>query len=246
MSPLNSLAWLHALIFRSLLTKTVFQFQGQRIIGQAFELFYRLITGGTLPAGKSRLGRLKCLNKAELIRPYETAYNITRPLSVVLQAGILGPPHDGNWTDADGNELDWFPHLDAIARGYERCGFMRLVADPDSFDYYMGRSVDPADYTAAPGDMAIVPPNPPSTDDSTPTPQRVTRDRQGNKFLPGRTTPVSPSFWRSMRNVSDDGSHTRGDNDGGNDGGGGSGNGGGSSHGSNDDDQPPTPRRLLF
>ncbi|KAG8157379.1 hypothetical protein KVR01_012763 [Diaporthe batatas] len=176
------------------------KFQGQRIIARGFELLFRLMTGGTLSG----------------------AYNLNRPLAVLLQAGMLSPPYDGGWLDANGDEMDWIPQLDAIARGYMRGGFMRLVQDKDSLDYYMGRGVDPADYPAAPGDMAIVPPNPPPSDVSTPSPMRarpVGTGHRGPKFLPGRKTPVSPTFWRgnnagSVANNNSSSNGDNGDNDG--------------------------------
>lgn len=93
---------------------------------------------------------------------------------------------------------------------------MRLIdveARPNSTDFLMGRSVDPAEYPAAPGDMRIVPPDPPTSDVTTPSPIRRRRGRRGGKYLPGGTSPVSPSLWRGGNVGSDDG----GGDDGGDD-----------------------------
>lgn len=72
--------------------------------------------------------------------------------------------------------------LDAIRRVYERNGFMRLNMVPDTIflDEVMGRRVDPGDHPAAPGDVAMVPPHPPGSDNSTPSPRRRRRYRDGS------------------------------------------------------------------
>ncbi|KAG8157957.1 hypothetical protein KVR01_012229 [Diaporthe batatas] len=124
------------------------QFRGQRIIDQGFELFWRLMTGGSLPE----------------------PYNVTRPLSAFLEAGELSPP----WGQSN-DSLTSRQRLQIIARAYERNGFMLLSGPGDSF-FYLGRRIDSADYAgpaAAAGDTAIVPPTPSNTNLSTPSPSRL-------------------------------------------------------------------------
>lgn len=141
------------------------------------------------------------------------AYNITRPLSVMLEAGELDEPYNGDWQDpVTGDEMGYRDRMSAIARAYERNGFMRLIRpDPRGFfqNLMMGRRIDPEDHPALPSDTAIVPPNPPDTDLSTPSPvRRARRGHEGPKV--GRQqTPSSPSLGRGggvggMDNDNDD------------------------------------------
>lgn len=128
------------------------------------------------------------------------AYNITRPLSVMLEAGELGDPYNGDWQDpVTGDEMEYSDRMRTIARAYERNGFMRLIR-PHPRDILpnlvMGRRIDPEDHPALPSDTAIVPPNPPDTDLSTPSPvRRARRGHEGDK-VGRRQTPPSPSLGR--------------------------------------------------
>ncbi|KKY30445.1 hypothetical protein UCDDA912_g09608 [Diaporthe ampelina] len=130
-------------------------FTGRRIIDQGFELFFRLMTGGTLPE----------------------PYNLDRPLTVLLVPGLLQGEYQVNWDHPSGRgRMDLATRITTIASAYERNGFMRL-SRPESpnirgMDEEMGRRVDPGDYPAAAGDIAIMPPDPPDTDLSTPSPIR--------------------------------------------------------------------------
>lgn len=94
--------------------------------------------------------------------------------------------------------------LNAIRRVYERNGFMRLNMVPDTIflDEVMGRRVDPGDHPAAPGDVAMVPPHPPGSDNSTPSPRRRRRYRDGSMepdvgSLSSRSDPGSLPDYRS-------------------------------------------------
>lgn len=132
------------------------------------------------------------------------AYNITRPLSVMLEAGELQPPYNGDWQDPmTGEDMGFRDRMLTISRVYERNGFIRLIPlDPRDIlpNNVMGRRIDPADHPAAPGDMAIVPPNPPDTDLFTPSPvRRRRRGHEGPKYGRPRIrsrTPDSPSLGR--------------------------------------------------
>lgn len=128
------------------------------------------------------------------------AYNITRPLSVMLEAGELGEPYNGDWQDpVTGDEMEYSDRMRLIARAYERNGFMRLIR-PHPRDILpnnvMGRRIDPEDHPALPSDTAIVPPNPPDTDLSTPSPVRRAREGREGSEVGRRRTPPSPSLGR--------------------------------------------------
>jgi hypothetical protein len=116
----------------------------------------------------------------------------------MLEAGELHEPYSSDWEDPHtGRPMGMSDRLDTIARAYERNGFMD-IRDPafSSFrDYVMGRRVDPADHPAAPGDVTVMPPNPPDTDESTPSPVRARRrgDRTRTSSSP------SPSLGRERR-----------------------------------------------
>lgn len=145
-------------------------------------------------------------------------YNITRPLSIILEAGALGAPYAGDWQDPiTGDEMDDDAKIPVIARAYERNGFMRLNPGDDGYfmpNYVMGRRVDPEDHPAAPGDMAIVPPNPPDSDFSTPSPVRARRrGHKGPKYGPRSRTPDSPSRRRPGGGGGQGGEDDEDDND---------------------------------
>ncbi|KAG6364023.1 hypothetical protein INS49_009126 [Diaporthe citri] len=150
---------------------------GQRIIDQGFELFFRLMTGGTLPE----------------------PYNLDRPLSVLLVPGALRPPYDMTWNDPSGRgRMNYTTQILAIARAYERNGFMRLEA-PGSprnrgMDEEMGRRVEPGDHPAAHGDVLIQPPDPPDSDLFTPSPMR--RQRLQDERVRALMNLISPSDGR--------------------------------------------------
>ncbi|KAG8170192.1 hypothetical protein KVR01_000937 [Diaporthe batatas] len=128
---------------------------GQRIIDQGFDLFYRLMAGGTLP----------------------------EHTVVLLEPGLLGPAYRSQWASSanPGVTMPLDERARAIGRAYERNGFMYLdQGDPD--EELMGRRVDHRDHPAAPGDVAIAPPDPPDTDLGTPSPERV-RSSTGTRKL---------------------------------------------------------------
>ncbi|KAG8165218.1 hypothetical protein KVR01_005493 [Diaporthe batatas] len=118
-------------------------FSGNRIVDPALELFYRLILGGTLPA----------------------PYNITRPLTIVLEPGEIGAPYDSAWRDpTSGRARDPAEVARILSRTYARNGFMPLeVGPPDEIFKVLGRKVEPRDHPADPADMSIMPPDPPGT-----------------------------------------------------------------------------------
>ncbi|KAG6354070.1 hypothetical protein INS49_005041 [Diaporthe citri] len=128
---------------------------GQRIIDQGFDLFYRLMAGGTLPE----------------------PYNLNGPLTILLEPGLLGSAYRSNWTSSinPGLEMTFSERIRTVGRAYERNGFLYLNQEED--EELMGRRVDPRDHPAAPGDVAIMPPDPPDTDLQTPTPERLKRGR---------------------------------------------------------------------
>lgn len=99
--------------------------------------------------------------------------------------------------------------LDAIRRVYERNGFMRLNMVPDTIflDEVMGRRVDPGDHPAAPGDVAMVPPHPPGSDHSTPSPRRRRRYRDGSMEpdVGSSSTRSNPGSLPDYRSSSGDG-----------------------------------------
>ncbi|KAK7698450.1 hypothetical protein SLS64_012571 [Diaporthe eres] len=141
-------------------------FTRQRIVDQAFELFYRLMTGGTLPY----------------------LHNVDRPLTVLLEPGLLKAQFENEWRDPSGSEMNMVDQINAIVRAYVRNGFMRL-----SFELlHMGRRIEPGDHPAAPGDVNIDPPAPPDTDLSTPSPLR-------DPTAVSSQSPESPSRRRRRR-----------------------------------------------
>lgn len=93
---------------------------------------------------------------------------------------MLSEEFQTHWNHPSGSgRMDAATRIRAIARAYERNGFIRLTR-PDAEDAHeeMGRRVDPGDHPAAPGDVAIVPPDPPEEDQSTPSPVRRQRERE--------------------------------------------------------------------
>ncbi|KAK2613157.1 hypothetical protein N8I77_000084 [Diaporthe amygdali] len=137
------------------------QASGNRIIDQAFELFYRLMVGGTLPA----------------------PYNLNRPLTLLLRPGLLQGDFIGVWRDREGGASpDEERTTNVISRVYERNGYMHLF-DPGRYDILlMGRRVDARDHPAAPDDMATYPPAPPDSDLNTPSPRRQARGKPLNRL----------------------------------------------------------------
>lgn len=92
-------------------------------------------------------------------------YNITRPLTVLLEPGEMRPPYDFMWQDpVTGRRRDLTEVAEILSRTYSRNGFIRLWGGPPDLSYkMMGRRVEPWDHAAARTDMAIAAPRPPDT-----------------------------------------------------------------------------------
>lgn len=121
-------------------------------------------------------------------RPARTVHNVDRPLTVLLEPGLLKAQFENEWRDPGGSEMNMVDQINAIVRAYVRNGFMRL-----SFELlHMGRRVEPGDHPAAPGDVNIDPPAPPDTDLSTPSPLR-------DPTAVSSQSPESPSGQRRRR-----------------------------------------------
>lgn len=121
-------------------------------------------------------------------RPARTVHNVDRPLTVLLEPGLLKAQFENEWRDPTGSEMNMADQINAIVRAYVRNGFMRL-----SFELlHMGRRIEPGDHPAAPGDVNIDPPAPPDTDLSTPSPLR-------DPTAVGSQSPESPSQRRRRR-----------------------------------------------
>lgn len=90
-------------------------------------------------------------------------YNITRPLTVLLEPGEIGPPYDNIFRDPiSGSVPDPTEVEKILTRTCARNGFIPLWGElPDERYKAMGRRVEPRDHPAAPTDKAITPPDPP-------------------------------------------------------------------------------------
>lgn len=93
------------------------------------------------------------------------AYNINRPLTVVLEPGDPGAPYNRAWRDpTSGRQRDQAEVIGILSRTYARNGFMpHEVGRPEEIYNVMGRRVEPRDHPAAPTDMFITPPDPPDS-----------------------------------------------------------------------------------
>ncbi|POS81067.1 hypothetical protein DHEL01_v200534 [Diaporthe helianthi] len=91
------------------------------------------------------------------------AYNISRPLTIVLEPGGAGAPYDKVWQDpTSGRVMDPAEVINILSRTYARNGFLPLEAGrPEEIFKVMGRRVEPWDHPADPTDMSITPPGPP-------------------------------------------------------------------------------------
>lgn len=124
--------------------------------------------GGTLPARKSQ-GFLYILDTSTAwyeqaqLTIHVKAYNVTRPLTIVLEPGEIGAPYDKAWQDpTSGRVRDLAEVTRILSRTYARNGFMPLeVGPPEEMFKVMGRRVEPHDHPADPADMSITPPDPP-------------------------------------------------------------------------------------
>ncbi|KUI73188.1 hypothetical protein VM1G_08946 [Cytospora mali] len=115
---------------------------GQGIISHAFNLFYRLLTGGTLPA----------------------FYNVSGPITVALEPGIPNSPEYSRlWReivtrhDHESGYSYELRCLEILERMYERNGYKHCRSIYDS--RVMARVVEPV--ARDPGDRLMMPPDPP-------------------------------------------------------------------------------------
>ncbi|KAL1869367.1 hypothetical protein Daus18300_005579 [Diaporthe australafricana] len=110
-----------------------------------------------------------------------SAYNVTRPLSLVLEPGLFEDDAGQVWRNlADGADPSIADVVTTLARTYARNGYMRFRqggGQPGlrAGGEHMGRRVEAQDHPAAPGDRAIVPPAPAdmAPGASSPSPARV-------------------------------------------------------------------------
>lgn len=122
---------------------------------------------------------------------------LTLNAAVLLEPGLLGREYRTGWDSSmnPGLEMTMEERTRTVGRAYERNGFLYLNKEED--DEVMGRRVDPRDHPAAPGDVAITPPDPPETDLQTPTPQRLKRNEIRSR------SPESPGLDVSSSDSSD-------------------------------------------